>query len=204
MVAALAGVEAWERFSFYGMQAILVYYLYRDLGMSEADAPALVGAYGASLYLCTFAGGWVGDRVLGPERTLLTGCGLLVAGHLALSLLGGYGGLACGLLAIALGSGFLKTAAITLLGMAYPAESGRRDAAFQIFYLGINVGALFGPLLTGWLAQRHGYRAGFGAAAALMVAGALFYAALRPRVVAALGADAIRRPYPHLTLPTIS
>lgn len=194
VVAALAGVEAWERFSFYGMQAILVYYLYRDLGMAEADATALVGAYGASLYLCTFAGGWVGDRLLGPERTLLTGCGLLVAGHLALSLLGGYGGLACGLLAIALGSGLLKTAAITLLGMAYPAESGRRDAAFQIFYLGINVGALFGPLLTGWLAQRHGFHAGFGAAAALMVAGALFYAALRPRVVAALGADAIRRP----------
>lgn len=194
VVAALAGVEAWERFSFYGMQAILVYYMYRDLGMAETDATALVGAYGASLYLCTFAGGWVGDRMLGPERTLLTGCGLLVAGHLALSLLGGYGGLACGLLAIALGSGLLKTAAITLLGMAYPAESGRRDAAFQIFYLGINIGALFGPLLTGWLAQRQGFRAGFSAAAVLMVAGALFYAALRPRVVATLGTDAIRRP----------
>lgn len=194
VVAALAGVEAWERFSFYGMQAILVYYMYKQLGMAESDATALVGAYGASLYLCTFAGGWIGDRVLGAERTLLTGCGLLVAGHLLLSLIPGYPGLGAGLLAIALGSGFLKTAAVTLLGLAYPAESGRRDAAFQIFYLGINVGALFGPLLTGWLAQTRGYRAGFGAAAVLMVIGAVFYAVLRPRVKAALNGADISRP----------
>ena len=116
VVAALAGVEAWERFSFYGMQAILVYYLYRNLGMAEADATALIGAYGASLYLCTFAGGWIGDRVLGPERTLLTGCGLLVAGHVALALIPGFTGVGVGLILVALGSGFLKTAAIMLLG----------------------------------------------------------------------------------------
>lgn len=194
VVAALAGVEAWERFSFYGMQAILVYYMYKQLGMAETDATALVGAYGASLYLCTFAGGWIGDRVLGAERTLLTGCAMLVAGHLMLSLIPGYPGLGAGLLAIALGSGFLKTAAVTLLGLAYPAESGRRDAAFQMFYLGINVGALFGPLLTGWLAQTRGYRAGFGAAAVLMVIGAVFYAALRPRVKQALAGADITRP----------
>lgn len=194
VVAALAGVEAWERFSFYGMQAILVYYLYRNLGMPEADATALVGAYGASLYLCTFAGGWVGDRVFGPERTLLSGCGLLVIGHLSLATIPGYAGLGAGLIAIALGSGLLKTATITLLGMAYPAESGKRDAAFQLFYLGINVGALFGPLLTGRLAQRYSYQAGFGAAAVLMVAGAIFYGCLRPRVVATLGDAPINQP----------
>lgn len=194
VVAALAGVEAWERFSFYGMQAILVYYMYKQLGMAESDATAMVGAYGASLYLCTFAGGWIGDRVLGAERTLLTGCGLLVAGHLLLSLIPGYPGVGAGLLAIALGSGFLKTAAVTLLGLAYPADSGRRDAAFQIFYLGINVGALFGPLLTGWLAQTRGYRAGFGAAAVLMIIGAVFYGMLRPRVVQALAGADITRP----------
>lgn len=194
VVAALAGVEAWERFSFYGMQAILVYYLYRNLGMTEADATALIGAYGASLYLCTFAGGWIGDRVLGPERTLLTGCGLLVAGHVALALIPGFTGVGVGLILVALGSGFLKTAAITLLGMAYPASSGRRDAAFQIFYLGINLGALFGPLLTGWLSERYGFHVGFGAAAILMIIGAIFYAALRPRVIDALGRDAIGRP----------
>lgn len=194
VVTAVAGVEAWERFSFYGMQAILVYYLYRDLGMPQSDATALVGAYGAGLYLCTFAGGWIGDRVLGPERTLLSGCAMLVVGHVALSLLPGYWGLGVGLTAIALGSGFLKTAAITMLGLAYPAESGSRDAAFQFFYLGINIGALFGPLVTGWLSERYGFHIGFGAAAMLMVIGAAFYLSLRPRVVAALGNDAVGRP----------
>ncbi|WP_269768552.1 peptide MFS transporter [Corynebacterium glaucum] len=194
VVAALAGVEAWERFSFYGMQAILVYYLYRELGMAETQATALVGAYGACLYLFAYVGGWFGDRVFGPERTLLTGCGLLVAGHLCLAFIPGYAGLAAGLLAIALGSGLLKTAAITLLGLAFPDRAGSRDAAFQIFYLGINVGALFGPLLTGWLAQQYGFHVGFGAAAVLMVAGAVMYLALRPKVLAVLGQEAIGRP----------
>lgn len=198
VVTALAGVEAWERFSFYGMQAILVYYLYQDLDMPEQQATALVGAYGACLYLFTYAGGWVGDRLLGAERTLLTGCGLLVSGHLMLAILPGYAGLGAGLLAVAMGSGLLKTAAITLLGLAFPAHqgahSGRRDAAFQFFYLGINVGALCGPLTTGWLAQRYGYHAGFAAAAVLMVIGVIFYLTLRSRVRAVLRHEDINRP----------
>ena len=198
VVTALAGVEAWERFSFYGMQAILVYYLYQDLGMPKPQATALVGAYGACLYLFTYAGGWVGDRILGAERTLLTGCGMLVAGHLMLALVPGYAGLGAGLFAVALGSGLLKTAAITLLGSAFPtspgSDSGKRDAAFQIFYLGINVGALCGPLITGWLAQRYGYHAGFAAAAVLMLIGAVFYLTLRRRVRSALHHKHINQP----------
>ena len=84
---AIAGVEMWERFSFYGMQTILVYYLYDHtvgLGLEQSEATALVGAYGAMLYLFTF-GGWVSDRVLGAERTLLAGAALLIGGHLSLS-----------------------------------------------------------------------------------------------------------------------
>ena len=157
---AIAGVEAWERFSFYGMQALLAYYLYSTaaeggLGMDQAQATALVGAYGSALYLCTYAGGWVADRLLGAEKTLLIGSALLMAGHLSLSLVPGYAGLIAGLVPLALGSGLLKTAAITILGAAFPPEAGKRDGAFQIFYLGINVGALLGPMLTGWLAERY-------------------------------------------------
>ena len=183
---AIAGIEMWERFSFYGMQAILAYYLYSTsggLGMDQAQATALVGAYGSLLYLCTFVGGWVSDRLLGAERTLLAGAGLLMCGHLSLSLVPGTAGLVAGLLPLALGSGLLKTAAITILGAAFPPTAGARDGAFQIFYLGINIGALLGPMLTGWLAQKHGYHAGFLAAAGLMCCGCVFYGLLRQRVV---------------------
>lgn len=197
----MVSIEMWERFSFYGMQAILAYYLYfraGGLGMEQSQATALIGAYGAFLYLCTFAGGWIGDRVLGAERTLLSGAILLVTGHLALSLLPGYPGLIPGLLFIAAGSGLLKTAAVTILGRAYPTTSPRRDAAFQVFYLGINIGALLGPLLTGWLADRHGFHAGFAAAAALMLLGMAAYLAMRPRLVASFGEETVA----VLTRPT--
>ena len=134
VLPAVAGIEMWERFSFYGMQAILAYYLYSTsggLGMEQTQATALVGAYGSLLYLFTFVGGWVSDRLLGAERTLLTGAGLLVCGHFALSLIPGTAGLIIGLLPLALGSGLLKTAAITILGAAFPAEAGARDGPFR-------------------------------------------------------------------------
>lgn len=211
---AAVGVEMWERFSFYGMQAILVYYLYHrvsdgGLGIERATATALMGAYGAIVYLCTLAGGWLADRVLGAERTLLGGALSLVAGHAALSLVPGSPGVGLGLGLVAIGSGSLKTAAITVLGHAYPRDdAARRDAGFQLFYLGINIGALLGPLLTGWLAQRHGYHVGFGAAALLMVLGLVNYLALRRRLLRLLSpeaATAITRPgNPESTVRTIT
>ncbi len=185
---AIAGVEMWERFSFYGMQAILVYYLYdhtAGLGLEQSEATALVGAYGAMLYLFTFAGGWVSDRVLGAERTLLAGAALLIGGHLSLSLIPGFVGLFAGLFPLALGSGLLKTAAITILGAAFPTSAG---PPFQIFYLGINIGAFLGPMLTGWLAETRGFHVGFGAAALLMVVGCVNYLALRRRMLGSLSA----------------
>lgn len=181
----------------------MAYYLYHQateggLGLERTHATALMGAYGAAVYLCTLAGGWVADRLLGAERTLLGGALLLVAGHLALGTLPGGWGVATGLCLVAVGSGALKTAAITVLGHAYGGDAdARRDAGFQLFYLGINIGALFGPLLTGWLSARHGYRIGFTAAAVLMVIGLAHYVALRRRYVADLGpaaALAVTRP----------
>lgn len=179
-IPSLVGVETWERFSYYGMQAIMAFYLYDTatnggLGLTTTTATALMGAYGSLVYLCTIAGGWVGDRLLGAEKTLLAGAWILVAGHLCLSLKPGGLGVAVGLVLVAAGSGALKTSALTLLGHVREPSDRRRDSDFQLFYLGINVGALAGPLLTGWLSDRLGYHLGFGAAAVLMVAGLTHY-----------------------------
>lgn len=190
-VAAVAGIEMWERFSFYGMQAILVYFLYHStdlggLGMDHTTATAVIGAYGAAVYLCTIAGGWISDRLLGAERTLIGGAVLLVAGHLTMGIVGGIPGTVCGLSLIALGSGALKASAVAVLGQCLD----RTDTGFLTFYLGINIGAFFGPMLTGWLQQHHGFRAGFSAAAVLMVLGLGMYLALRRRYLAAMTPEA--------------
>ena|SRR5699024_4931887 len=194
VVPTIAGVEMWERFSFYGMQAILAYYLYSTvteggLGMEQTHATALLGAYGSLLYLFTFVGGWISDYLLGPERTLLAGTGMLVFGHLSLSLIPGHAGLIAGLLPIAAGSGLLKTAAITILSAVFESNSGARAASFQVFYCGINIGGLCGPLLTGWLAQRYTYRVGFMAAGALMILGLLSYLAGRRHLLKYVGSE---------------
>ncbi|MCS4491215.1 MULTISPECIES: peptide MFS transporter [unclassified Corynebacterium] len=182
---SVVSIEAWERFSFYGMQAILAYYLYYSageggLGIDKAHATALIGAYGALVYLCTFAGGWISDHLLGPEKTLLGGATILCLGHLILSLIHPVLGLALGLSLIALGSGLLKTAAITILGAVYSSDSDSdREVGFQFFYLGIQVAAVLGPLLTGWLALTWGFHLGFLAAALLMFIGMGIYLLLR-------------------------
>lgn len=191
---SLIGVESWERFSYYGMQAIMAYYLYDTvtdggLGLPTTTATALMGAYGSFVYLCTIAGGWIGDRLLGAERTLLAGAWVLVFGHLALSLIPGGAGVAIGLVFVAIGSGSLKTSAITMLGRVRAPGSPRRDTDFQYFYLGIQVGALLGPLLTGFLSVTWGYHAGFAAAAILMIIGLIHYHVLRARLSASWRPD---------------
>ncbi|MFP7366175.1 oligopeptide:H+ symporter [Corynebacterium callunae] len=199
VVASIVSIEMWERFSFYGMQALLAYYLYFEanlggLGMDQQQATALVGAYGATLYLCCWAGGWVSDRLLGAEMTLLTGAISVSIGHISLALIGGYPGLCIGLTLIALGSGFLKTSAITVLGSsAEPTtDTSKPDPAFQYFYLGINVGALLGPLLTGWLSTRYNFEIGFGTAAILMAIGLGIYLTLRPAMLKTLPTDLLQ------------
>ncbi|PPK61098.1 peptide MFS transporter [Actinokineospora auranticolor] len=179
-LANLAGTEMWERFSYYGMQAILLYYLYftaekGGLGLDEATAAGIVGAYGGSVYLATIAGSWVADRLLGPERTLFYSGVLILTGHLALAVLPGVAGVAVGLICVALGSGGLKATATTLVGMLYGQDDVRRDSAFSIFYMGINLGALVGPLLTGLLQDNIGFHYGFGLAAIGMALGLTQY-----------------------------
>ena len=180
----LFGVELWERFSFYGMLTILGYYLYYSatdggLGLSKATATGIVGAYGGLVYLSTVLGGWIADRLLGMERTVFYGGVVVMLGHIALAVLPGLSGVGAGLVLVALGSGALKANASSLLGTLYEKGDARADGGFTLFYLGINLGAFIGPLITGLLQTRVGFHYGFGAAAIGMALGLTQYVAFR-------------------------
>ncbi|MGK2886626.1 MAG: peptide MFS transporter [Rhodococcus sp. (in: high G+C Gram-positive bacteria)] len=179
-LANLFGVEMWERFSFYGMQGILIYYLYYSvsdggLGLAESSATSIVGAYGGTVYLSTILGGWVADRLLGSERTLFYSAVMIMFGHIALAVLPGLLGVGVGLVLVAFGSGGLKANATSLVGDLYGEHDNRRDAGFSLFYMGINIGAFVGPLLTGLAWDTFGFHAGFGLAAIGMAAGLIQY-----------------------------
>jgi len=180
----LFGVELWERFSFYGMILILGYYLYYSLeqgglGLPQATATGIVGAYGGTVYLSTVLGGWLADRVLGMERMVFYGGVVVMLGHIALAVLPGLSGVAVGLVLVALGSGALKANASSLLGTLYEKGDPRADGGFTLFYLGINLGAFVGPLITGLLQTNLGFHFGFGAAAIGMALGLTQYVIFR-------------------------
>jgi POT family proton-dependent oligopeptide transporter len=183
-LANLFGVELWERFSFYGMLTILGYYLYYSvtdggLGLPKSTATGIVGAYGGLVYLSTVLGGWIADRLLGMERTVLYGGVVVMAGHIALAIVPGLAGVGLGLVLVALGSGALKANASSLLGTLYEKGDARADGGFTLFYLGVNLGAFIGPLITGLLQTHLGFHYGFGAAAIGMAAGLAQYVVFR-------------------------
>ncbi len=183
-LANLFGVELWERFSFYGMLTILGYYLYYSvtdggLALPKATATGIVGAYGGLVYLSTVLGGWIADRLLGMERTVFYGGVVVMCGHIALAIVPGLAGVATGLVLVALGSGALKANASSLLGTLYEKGDPRCDGGFTLFYLGINLGAFIGPLITGLLQTRVGFHYGFGAAAVGMALGLTQYVVFR-------------------------
>ncbi len=173
-------VEMWERFSFYGMQGILLLYLFYPvadggLGIPAATAAGIVGAYGGSVYLSTVLGAWLADRLLGAERVLFFSAILIMLGHILLALIPGIPGVTAGLIAVAIGSGGLKANATSVVGSLYAATDPRRDAGFSIFYLGINLGAFAGPILTGLAQVQLGFHYGFGLAAVGMAVGLVQY-----------------------------
>lgn len=186
-LASIFGVEMWERFSFYGMQGILLLYLYYSveeggLGIPQSTAAGIVGAYGGSVYLSTILGAWVADRLLGSERVLFYSAIVIMCGHIALALIPGVAGVTVGLILVAVGSGGLKANATSVVGTLYSPEDPRRDAGFSIFYLGINLGAFLGPILTGLLQQSLGFHFGFGLAAVGMAIGLTQYSFGRKRL----------------------
>ncbi|MBM7832183.1 POT family proton-dependent oligopeptide transporter [Agromyces cerinus] len=199
-LANIFGVEMWERFSFYGMQGILLIYLYYSvaeggLGMEETAAAGIVGAYGGGVYLSTILGAWLADRVLGSERVLFYSAIVIMAGHIALALLPGFFGVGVGLVLVAFGSGGLKANATSVVGTLYSEHDPRRDAGFSIFYLGINLGAFFGPILTGLLASTLGFHWGFALAAVGMAIGLTQYSFGRKRLPAE--ASVVPNPLPR-------
>ncbi|MCB5907910.1 peptide MFS transporter [Streptomyces pinistramenti] len=179
----LFGLEMWERFSFLGMQAILVLF-FSDrtanggLGLAQNTSASLTAAYGTLVYLVSVAGGWLADRMLGSYRAVLWGGVLIACGHYAMAVpTATMTWIGLGLIII--GTGLLKPNVSTMVGKLYATDDDRRDAGFALYYMGINIGAFLGPLVTGWLGQKEGWHLGFSAAAVGMTLGLVQYVAGR-------------------------
>ena len=168
----LFGAEAFERFSYYGMRAILVLFLVKKLGFERADALALYGVYTGLVYLTPLLGGFLADRILGARKAVIIGGITMALGEIGLafpSLL--YPSLAL----LILGNGFFKPNISTIVGGLYREGDPRRDGGFTIFYMGINLGAFFSPLVCGTLGEKFGWHYGFIAAGLGMIVGQIIF-----------------------------
>ncbi|MFD6274994.1 peptide MFS transporter [Streptomyces sp. NPDC060209] len=179
----LSGLEVWERFSFLGMQAILVLFFADTvsdggMGMDPGTAASVSAAYGTLVYLVSVAGGWLADRILGSYRAVLYGGILIACGHYAMAVpTATMTWVGLGL--ISAGTGLLKPNVASMVGKLYGTEDNRRDAGFALYYMGINIGAFAGPLVTGWLGDHASWHWGFSAAAFGMTLGLIQYVAGR-------------------------
>ena len=205
--------EMWERFSYYGMRALLVLYLVAStsdesanpgFGWSEDSAYLLYGLYTWAVYLTPIFGGMLADRFLGTHRSMLIGGWIIVAGHLCLAateffgvsagqvvtLQASPGALLCfltGLLLIVIGTGFFKPCVSVMVGQLYSDNDPRRDGGFTIYYMGINIGAFAAPLVAGTLGETVGWHWGFGSAAVGMFLGLVAYQIFRPNYLEGIG-----------------
>jgi len=185
-------VEMWERFSFYGMKALLVLFVADSatggLGWSEASASRLFGWYGLGAYALPVLGGFLADRLTGTHRAMVIGGVIIAAGHFCLAVPSN-GAFFTGLVLVVLGTGFFKANVSTMIGQLYRQGDPRRDGGFTIFYMGVNVGGLLGPLVCGYLAKspRFGWHWGFGAAGVGMVLGLAVYLTLKRRYLGDIG-----------------
>jgi proton-dependent oligopeptide transporter, POT family len=181
-LSTLFFTEMWERFSYYGIRPLLVLFMTAALaqggfGFERQTASSIVGIYAACVYLASLPGGWIADRLLGLRRAIWYGGILIALGHLsiALSIVFAHSAFFIGLVLIVMGTGLLKPNISAIVGELYPEGGSRRDAGFSIFYMGINIGALVAPLITGYLGERVGWHLGFGAAGVGMVIGLITY-----------------------------
>jgi POT family proton-dependent oligopeptide transporter len=175
--------EMWERFSYYGMRALLVLFMVDEisrggLAFTDATATAIYGLYTAGVYLACLPGGWIADRLLGAQRAVWFGGILIAAGHFVLGI-PAKPTFFLGLLLVVLGTGLLKPNVSTLVGYLYPGGGARRDAGFSIFYMGINLGAFIGPLVCSTLGEKFNWHWGFTAAGVGMVLGLIQYGLMR-------------------------
>ncbi|MEV0699603.1 oligopeptide:H+ symporter [Saccharopolyspora sp. NPDC050389] len=174
-VSGMSFSEFWERFSFYGLQSILTFYLLYaldkgGLGMTPAAAAGIAGAYGGAVYLSQLLGAWLGERLISPKGLVLYGGIIITLGHICLAFVPGITGLGIGLTLIILGTGGLKTSITSIVGFILEEETeARRDAGFSYFYMAINSGAVLGPLITGFAQNQWDFHFGFGLAAIGMI-----------------------------------
>jgi proton-dependent oligopeptide transporter, POT family len=203
----LFAVEMWERFSYYGMRGLLVLYLIRATtgddkgfnpgrGWTKADASVLYGWYTGLAYLFPIIGGIIADKLIGTHRSMLVGGLLISAGHIVLGISGmgdmgstpfGMSIFITGLALIVLGTGHFKPSVSVMVGQLYPAGDPRRDGAFTIFYMGINLGAFICAFVCGTLGEKVGWHWGFGSAAVGMLAGLAMYVLLKPLYLRGIG-----------------
>ncbi|MGG6310510.1 peptide MFS transporter [Paenibacillus macerans] len=168
--------EFWERFSYYGMKAILVYYMYYELsqgglGMDESTALAIMSIYGSLVYMSGIIGGWLADRIFGASKAVFYGGIFIMLGHIALAIPGSISLFFVSMVLIVLGTGLLKPNVSSVVGELYSEYDGRRDAGFSIFYMGINLGAFLSPLIVGTVGMNYNFHLGFGIAAVGMFLG---------------------------------
>jgi proton-dependent oligopeptide transporter, POT family len=180
-------VELWERFSYYGMRAILIFYLTKHWLFAKPDAQLIYGAYTALVYITPVIGGYLADRYLGQRKAVQFGAVLLTIGHLLMAFegVGGQNDATINIFWLALafiivGVGFLKANISTIVGQLYPRTDMRRDPAYTIFYMGINVGGALGPIVAGYLGETYGWAYGFGAAGIGMAIGLIAFIIGRP------------------------
>ncbi|PWF99622.1 peptide MFS transporter [Levilactobacillus bambusae] len=179
-LSTLFFTEMWERFSYYGMRAILLYYMYYSvskggLGFSQSTAMSVMSIYGSMVYLSSVLGGYMSDRIWGARRTVFYGGILIMFGHIALSIPAGSLTLFISILLIVLGTGLLKPNVSEMVGGLYQPGDPRRDSGFTIFVFGINLGSLIAPYLVGWLGMSYNFHLGFSLAAIGMFFGLIQY-----------------------------
>ncbi len=183
--------EMWERFSYYGMRAILLLFLLDKvnggMGLGEGEGGAIYGLYTFSVYLLSLPGGWLADNVLGQRKSIWYGGLIIMLGHIVLAFPSSSAVFFAGLGLVAIGTGLLKPNISSIVSELYPEGGARRDAAFSIFYMGINLGSFLGITIVGFLGQKVGWHYGFGAAAIAMGLGMIVYRTLGTRYLADRG-----------------
>ena len=172
--------EFWERFSYYGMRAILIYYMYYEvtqggLGLERSTANSIMAVYGSLVYMSGIIGGWIADRLFGTTKTVFYGGILIMIGHIVLAFPGGLTNLFISMAFIIIGTGLLKSNISTIVGDLYSADDARRDSGFSLFYMGINMGAFIAPLIVGTIGLEYNFHLGFGLAALGMAFGLIVF-----------------------------
>lgn len=185
-------VEMWERFSYYGMRALLIFYLTKSwldggLGYDEQTGNLIYGFFTGFVYFTPLIGGWLADHKIGQRMAISIGAFTMMAGEFCLASSQSRYSLMAGLILLIIGNGFFKPNISTIVGQLYSPTDLRRDQGFTLFYMGINVGALFSPLVTGTLAVHYGYNTGFLAAGIGMLIGQIFYLSLGNRLLGNAG-----------------